>query len=209
MAVEGVDAYPLYWPLDWKRETYRSRSAYSTSFVKARDGVLRQLKLMRIAKDDMLISSNIPLRRDGLPLAGMAEPKDPGVAVYWVEREYKGGKYVATPRVMACDHWNAVRDNLHAIELTLDAMRAIRRSGATQVLERAFEGFAALPAQAAAARTWRDVLGLRNSPNVTRAEVDYAYRGQVAVHHPDKGGSHERMVEINRARDEALREVRA
>jgi len=51
--------------------------------------------------------------------------------------------------VLACDLFTEVRLNMHAIGLTIQAMRQIERCGASSMLERAFRGFmAALPAHA-------------------------------------------------------------
>ena len=50
--------------------------------------------------------------------------------------------------VLACDLFHEVRLNMHAIALTVEAMRQIERCGASSMLERAFRGFmAALPAK--------------------------------------------------------------
>jgi hypothetical protein len=195
----------LYWPEGWKRTKDRETARFETHFVKARDGVLRSLKLMRAS--DTLISSNVPLRRDGLPLAGMAEPADPGVAVYWVESkpDVVSGK---TMRVLACDKWRKVRDNLRAIELTLESFRAIERHGASEVLDRAFTGFTALPASAAR-RTWREVLGLVGIVGVTRDRISAAYRELALRRHPDHGGSDAAFIELTAARDQALAEIGA
>lgn len=206
MAVEGVDAWPLYWPEDWKRTDRfkRTGSRYEVNFVKAREDVLRSLKLM--GATEKVISTNIPLRRDGLPLANMREPEDPGVAVYWVESKWEGGKRISVTRVMACDQWRTVRDNMRAVGLSLEALRAIKRAGATQVLDQAFKGFTALPAQTG--RSWREVLGLVGIEHVTPTQVERVYREIAVVRHPDKpGGSNEKMVELNRAREDALREI--
>lgn len=43
--------------------------------------------------------------------------------------------------VLACDLFNEVRLNMHAIALTVEAMRQIDRCGASSMLERAFRGF--------------------------------------------------------------------
>lgn len=50
---------------------------------------------------------------------------------------------------LACDKFDAVRLNFHAIGLTIESLRQIDRCGATTMLERAFRGFQmALPARA-------------------------------------------------------------
>jgi curved DNA-binding protein CbpA len=44
-------------------------------------------------------------------------------------------------------------------------------------------------------------------PTASRDDINTAYRRLASEAHPDKGGSAERMAEINRARDEALRDA--
>jgi hypothetical protein len=193
-----IDAYPLQWPLGWARTHCDDRRAslFQVSFARSRDEVLRSVRLL--GGEDVVISSNLPLKRNGQPYASQAEPTDPGIAVYWTQDRQ--------PRVMACDCWRTVRDNLRAVGLTIDALRAIDRSGATQLLERAFTGFAALPESTAVVRSWRDVLHLNGQP-VTQRDVLEAFKRRLPFCHPDSGGSHDLMVELNRARDEALREI--
>lgn len=210
MPVEGVDGYPLYWPEGWTRtQPLRRRAApYKVHFVQARDELVHSLELMRARA--ICISTNIPLRRDGLPLANIAEPQDTGVAVYWTTQtgQLLNGKPEAVTRVIACDKWTRTRDNLRALGLAIEALRALERSGASQVLDRAFLGFTALPAHAGGTivRPWREVLGCA-TPNPSVVDVEALYRLKVQAAHPDRGGSHEQMVELNRAHDQALQEL--
>jgi hypothetical protein len=53
--------------------------------------------------------------------------------------------------VIACDQFKEVRLNMAAIYLTIKAIRQIERCGTSTLLERAFKGFAALPAAGEAA----------------------------------------------------------
>lgn len=63
---------------------------------------------------------------------------------YVLGRNQEGHNYS-----LACDVFREVRLNLHAIGLTVEAMRQMERCGASTMLERAFRGFqAALPAHA-------------------------------------------------------------
>lgn len=187
-----IEAYPLAWPDGWPRRPSHQRSAskYEVTFLRARDELARQLKLA--GGRDVVISTNIPLRRDGLPLANMREPNDPGVAVYWTDRKRR-------PRVIACDHWRTARENLRAVGITVESLRSIERAGATELLERAFSGFARLPE---AATCW-SVLGL--SGPTARHEVDARYRELARQHHPDRGGNHETMARLNLAYQEAVK----
>lgn len=75
-------------------------------------------------------------------------------------------------------------------------MRAIERHGGAAILERAFTGFTALPAPGAA-REWWDVLGVPRNSSADEARA--AFRRLASENHPDRGGSAERMAEINAA----------
>lgn len=191
-----ISAYPLQWPDGWKRTQpgYR-RNANFTKYKKQLsiyDGVQRvmgELGRLGLGRDDVVISTNVETRMDGFPRSDRSEPGDPGVAVYWQER--KGAR-----KVMAIDHYYRVADNLAAIAATLEAMRAIERHGGAAILERAFTGFTALPAPGAK-REWWEVLGVARTCGIDEARA--AYRTLASENHPDRGGSADRMAEINAA----------
>jgi hypothetical protein len=211
MGILDADAHPLYWPEQWPRTPPSERertTRYKVTFADARDRLVHSLKLL--GATEIVLSTNIPMRKDGLPRMDIAEPNDAGVAVYWVER----GKWNSTkrdydqiPRVIACDHWTKVRDNIRAVGLAVEALRALKRCGATQIADKAFTGFAALPAHAGAtstgARPWRAVFGFNGGP-ITRAQIEHAYKVAVRTAHPDLGGSQDQMVEVNAAYRDAL-----
>lgn len=207
-----IPRYPLTWPEGWKRTDAfrRTRAKFSQKSGNNWDGsyrpskqlsiadgtqrVLGELGRMGVRDADLVISSNLALRLDGLPKSGQGEPQDPGVAVYW--RTRKGEM-----KVMAIDRYDRVADNLAAIAATLDAMRAIERHGGAQILDRAFTGFDALPPP----KSWREILGLGANCSLEQARV--AYRELAKKHHPDNGGSHEQMAEVNEAFDQAEKEL--
>jgi DnaJ-domain-containing protein 1 len=102
---------------------------------------------------------------------------------------------------MAIDRYDRVADNLAAIAATLEAMRAIERHGGAEILDRAFTGFASLPASAGQGkREWWAVFGV--SANASDADIEAAYRRLAKERHPDTGGSDDAMAELNQARDE-------
>jgi hypothetical protein len=103
---------------------------------------------------------------------------------------------------MAIDQYVKVADNLAAIAATLDAMRAIERHGGAQILDRAFTGFIALPAPTDK-KTWREVMGFEPFEVVNAHVIRARYRKLAFERHPDKGGSHDAMVELNGALTEA------
>lgn len=196
-AVKGVDAYPLCWPAGRKRtESWRrAASRFGTSFAVARDEIVSEVARLKHGRaswkraNDVIVSTNLQLRRDGLPLAGQRQPEDPGVAVYFE----RCGKQFA----FACDRWKRVEDNMHAVCLTISALRGIERWGTGDMVEAAFTGFAALPAPGAD-KTWRSVLGV--APAVRDiGSVRDAYRRAASAAHPDKGGSNAAMAAVNAA----------
>ena len=105
---------------------------------------MAELAKLAVSRDDLIISTNVPTRLDGLPRGDARNPEDTGAAVYWRKA------HDAPMKCMAVDRYKAVADNLCAIAATLEAMRAIERHGGAEILERTFRGFAALPERAGA-----------------------------------------------------------
>ncbi len=213
-----IAAYPLQWPEGWPRAKTRESSRFHSterkyftigggSYRQARDltiadgleRVLSELSKMGLDRKDIVVSTNLQTRLDGLPRSGQGEPSDPGVAVYWQPKK-------GPMKVLAVDRFDRVADNLAAVAATLAALRSIERWGGGQILDRAFTGFTALPGPETK-RTWRDVLGV---PPHERdpGKIREAYRLAASRAHPDKGGSHERMTEVNKAWACALEELR-
>lgn len=183
--------FPLAWPEGWDRTSpsRRLRSKYNVTFGAAADGVA--CSLSKLGAGRLVVTSDVPLRIDGKPRADAREPADPGIAVWWVHRA--SGQV----RTMACDAWETRRENLRAIGLALEGLRAIERSKSTSILDRAMQSFnvPALPA----GRPWFcDVLELAHWP-ASDAEITAAYRVRVKVVHPDQGGNAEKFYELNRA----------
>ena len=189
--------FPLSWPFGWKRTKTPGRSQFKTEPGRSTTFLMEEIR--RLGGASVVISSNAAYRNDGMPYARQPNISDAGVAVYFKRR----GKDM----VFACDSYWTIHENIHAIGKTIEALRAIERYGASDMMERAFTGFTALPAPIVmgAKRPWWEVLGLPSGahPDQVRA----AYRELAAVHHPDRGGSAGRMAEINAARDEAFKEV--
>jgi hypothetical protein len=129
-----------------------------------------------------------------LPISEQAQPRDLGVAVYF--------RLKNADICLPCDAWNRVEHNPWAVVKDIEAQRGRLRWGVGSV-EQAFAGYAALPAPG---RDWHEVLGLTRSISTTKDSVDRAFRELSQERHPDRGGSHEAMSELNRARQEALKE---
>ncbi len=204
-----AEAYPLAWPEGWQRTPAHKRTdsqfgdrrygGRQNHDAWARDHLVDQVR--RLGGRGLILSTNVELRRDGLPRAGQRPPADPGVAAYWLTRQNEW-------RVVASDRWLKVWENMRAIGLTLEALRGLERWGASGVLERAFQGFAALPSVGPdpTSRPWWDVLGVDRHSTLDQAEA--AYRTLARIHHPDRGGDAERMAALNAAITTARREAR-
>lgn len=152
---------------------------------------------MGVEDENITISSDIPLRSDGLPRADRGEPSDPGVAVYF--------KLDGRDLSFACDSYVHVRDNLRALALTIEALRGIQRWGASDLMDRAFRGFAALPEKATS--PWRETLGFKPDQQVTVDMIEQKFKNLAMKHHPDYGGNDETFRQIVEARSIARREV--
>lgn len=211
-----ITASPLCWPAEWPRSPAQYRvpgrftvtektpgrrwySREAITIATASRRVMEELRKMGVAQDGVILSTNLRVRQDNLPVANQAQPRDPGAAVYW--------PHGASHRCVAIDIYTRVEQNVAALAATLDAMRAIERHGGATVLERAFTGFTALPAPIVAgmARPWWEVLELPPPPSPGRDEIELAYRRLRSARHPDRGGSNEAFNEVERAYHEAMR----
>jgi len=208
---EAAERFPLSWPSGWRRtpgasrlrakfgqagyrqgtdgsQQYMGRQALTVSQSLGR----LQLELDRLGARDILVSTNVELRLDGLPRSGRNAPEDPGAAVYF--------KLKGKPRCLACDKWRSVADNLASIAAHVEALRAIDRYG-VGTLDQAFAGYTQLPA---APVDWWIVLGIPATSGPE--EIDRAYKALARKHHPDLGGDPNVMTRLNQARELALRE---
>lgn len=183
-----TEAYPLHWPESRKRERNPQRSRFNTTMASVRDELLHELK--RLGARHAVVSTNIPLRNDGLPYASHRQPDDRGVAVYFL---YKGMQVC-----FACDRWDLVQDNMQAIRHTISALRGISRWGTGDMVESAFRGFDALPPPVI---KWFEILGVPANASLAECEAEYKKRAKSS--HPDNGGCVEEMIKLNSAIREA------
>ena len=187
---DHVDAFPLFWPAGRPRAKYRQSAAFNTSLAKSRDHLMNEIRLL--GGKSAVLSSNLELRLDGLPYATQRAPDDPGIAVYF--------RYKKTQHCFACDDWFHVKDNVRAIGKTIEALRGISRWGTGDMMERAFQGFIALPAPGE--RVWWIVLGFFSEADAL-FQGDFEIRSKKLLHeyHPDKpSGDEEKFKEITKAR---------
>lgn len=207
-----TQAFPLNWPHGWPRtppsmkqgsdKFFTLRDAYSpngnikerrrVTFAEARDKLYTELEKLRV--DKVIISSNHPPNLRGQMVESRTAVADEAVAVYF--------RYKKRDMVMACDRYETAAGNMRSLGLAIDAMRQLERHGGGTMMERAFEGFVALPAPE---RHWTAVLGVELDTPL--AQVEDAYKRLARKYHPDNGGSPEKMTELNVARDRAIAAV--
>ncbi|MBV1778714.1 J domain-containing protein [Paeniglutamicibacter sp. ABSL32-1] len=189
------DAYPLQWPAHWPRTEKPQRSSFKTPLAAAREELKTELR--RLKATNVVISTNIIVNQDGTYRSKQRIPDDRGVAVYF--------NLAGEAQCFPCDRWLQVEDNLHAVALSIHAIRGLERWGAQEMVNAAFRGFKALPAQTIVtpyqARLWYDVLEV--SPTASPQIIKAAYRQQLLKHHPDQGGELAAFNEVQKAYREA------
>lgn len=185
-------AFPLAWPFGKPRTpaTVRQKGSFSGTRAEIMSRLTRQVEML--GGRYIVVSSDLPLRQDGRPHQGRADPDDPGVCVYFDI----GGKSYA----MACDRYDALWQNIAAVANHIDATRRIERYGVATAAE-TLMAFVALPVP----KRPHEILGI--NPGATRDDVQRAWRARIAAAHPDQGGTQAAAAEINAARDAMLREA--
>ena len=195
------EGYPLQWPESWQRtlNNRRQYARFDTTFAKARDSVLNEIRLLggRYA----IISSNVPLKQDGLPYASYREPDDCGVAVYF--------ELYGEEQCIPCDKWRKVVDNIQAVNKTIGALRGLERWGAKEMVTAAFQGFKALPppdgteTMGEIKLSWYKILDC--SEFADKDEIKRAYKKKLMIVHPDQGGTQREFQIVQQAYNEVMR----
>jgi hypothetical protein len=187
-------AYPLAWPEEWPRTKSPTSSQFKTTLAGALENV--RSSIAKFAKDsgkqvtEVLISSNVTL--------GEQRPADAGVAIYFTWDQ------IST--CIAVDRYVKVEDNLQAIHHVIEAERVKLRHGGLNLVRAAFRGYAALPPpQKQTSRPWNTILGV--PLNADLAAVESAYKRLRSSSHPDKGGNPDSFNEVQRAYEQACRQL--
>ena len=199
---DDITNYPLAWPLnqvrtapgDRKRASFMTRVSSGYGYRVSRkhsvseSSAALELEIKRMGGDELIISSNLKVKQNGLPYSNLRTPDDPGIAVYfkWRKRDL----------VFACDRWLSVEDNLRAIVKHIEALRGQERWGVGS-LDQAFAGYAALPDPDA--RQWWEVLEVEKSAD--NAAIRAAFIRLAKLHHPDAGGDALMFDQVQKAYD--------
>lgn len=186
----GKPNFPLQWPVGWKRTVHQSWSKFKPGSAYAGTiDLIHQLEML--GATDIVITSNMQYRTDGLPYSRQSIT-DSGVAAYF--------KLDGEEQCIPCDKWVKVEENIRAIVKTIEALRGLERWGAKEMVNAAFRGFKALPSAIvtpAPHQPWYVVLDV--NPGANAQEVKAAYRDAIKLHHPDAGGSPEDFKAIQQA----------
>ncbi len=193
-----MEAYPLQWPIGYKRTRTRITSRFKTTMNAAQQSL--RLEIDRMGGNSLIISTNLPIRKDGMLYSEWMSRKidDPGVAIYF---KYNG-KLIS----MCCDQYLTVWENIYALSKGIEALRGMERWGVSDFIERAFTGFTALPSSIITPyiKKWWIVFGFDAIPkNMTLEKLNECYRTLAKAKHPDSGGSTEAFQELQQAFNEA------
>jgi hypothetical protein len=173
---------------------------------------LLRYELQRIGATDVVLEAGFDakqIRVDGYPYSN-ARPSHHTVRISF----RRNGK---VPMAMTSGGWADWVLNVYMIAKTLENLRAIDRYGCTSKGEQ-YAGWSQLPpgaangdgvgaiqagefASVADAMRFLSTTGDGEILSLSADDLDKVYRAAAIKAHPDKGGSHELMSKVNRARD--------
>jgi hypothetical protein len=192
-----TQAFPLQWPGGWPRAKWRENDGrfHGRGFTmgRVRDDLINELRLL--GATGIVVSSNVPVKADGLLYADNKRLDDPGIAVYF--------KFKNKQMVMARDGFVSVTGNLRSLALAIEGLRQLERHGGSVMLERAFEGFLAI-APPGWMKPWSEVFGVKGD---WAGDIADLYREKARTRHTDAGGSDTLMAELNVAYKQARLEL--
>lgn len=185
-----IQAWPGLPTLRRRRSTFRA--SYNAT-LRLLDMELRSLEARNVVLQVALPA--VEIRIDGKPFAG-ARPREPGVILSF---DSKHG-----PLSYPCDTYDAWEDNLRAIALGLENLRAVDRYGVTRTGEQ-YRGWKALAGPTAPTldrvaavkflQQWAGkVIG-------SDEEAKAAYRKAAFATHPDRGGDPENFKRVQQAKE--------
>jgi len=168
------------WPGAETRE--RKSAAFSAAWQSTLELLKRELRMLDARRVVVEIAMHEgQIRRDGYPYSN-ARATHPGVILSF-ESKYGPLRY-------PCDTYTRWEDNLRAIALALEALRAVDRYGVTRRAEQ-YAGWKALPAGGGSAERGRELI--RQHGGV---------RAALLATHPDQGGTVEDFAAVQAARGE-------
>jgi len=188
----------LDWPAAFERTALPEReSTYRFEVGRGQTIDELQREMRRLGVDDWRLSTALDhqSQNPNRPYANQPAPDDPGAVLRWT---MDGDQFA-----VACDHYDAVRDNLRAIRLYVEEKRKMEQrpvtTGASEFANaRLPSGDDPEPAGPPA----HEVLGV--VPDAPDSVVEAAARERIKEAHPDQGGTAADLKRVREARDELL-----
>jgi hypothetical protein len=189
------DKFPLSWPQGYPETEQRQESKFICTFAQARNGIFTQLD--RLGVNEFFISCNVKRNKAGQLVEGRLIYDNPGVAVYFT--------YKNEERVIACDKWKYIHENMRAVEKTIEAIRALERWGCSDIITRAMGNMKALAENAGSSNgAWWLILEVEQT--ATAAEIKEAHRRLSKLYHTDNRitGDKDKFIRVQSAFQQAI-----
>lgn len=149
------------------------------------DDLYRTFDIWGVPERDVTVLGTPTPKRRGFPID---RPADESRVT--IKFRHPSGKTVTVSK----DNLTS-ENNLRALYLCLEDIRLIEKRGLGDLV-----GIVLMQIAGPGQRTAYDVLGVKATAGM--AEIEAAYRAKAKTAHPDAGGSHEAMRELNAAIDE-------
>lgn len=182
------------WPIE-STPSYKRRGRSTFRMAWGDTLALLETELGHLKASDIVIEVGLrpdDIRIDGWPRANAAEPSHPGVVISFASKH-------GPLRYLTDTHawWH---HNVHAIALSLQALRAVDRYGVTHRAEQ-YKGWAALPAGTDSASAILFAAVGEQPRQLANGEAKELYRRAAKATHPDHGGDAARFREVQAAAD--------
>lgn len=178
------EKFPLSWPQGYPVTEYREVSKFKCTFAEARDGVFSELS--RLGVSDFFISCNVQRDKKGELVEGRLIYDNPGVAVYFT--------LDGEERVVACDKWKYIHENMRAVEKTIEAIRGMDRWGCSDIIARAVPKLAIEQQAGKSKGAWWQTLGVEQDAPLPY--ITSAYKRLAKKYHPDMPTANRDMFDM-------------
>lgn len=192
------------WLEDPRLTRIRTRSAFRATYSQTLKLLEYEVSCLR-ARNVIIAAGFSPsmIRNDGWPYA-RAVAQHPACAVYFQ-------RGASENLVFQCDNYVSFPENLRAVALTLQSLRAVDRYGVSKLGEQ-YRGWLAL-APADPAQTLADKSGMpveRDPGGAVSADwVRKAYRKAASIYHPDVSADQDAWLEVQQAYDDLRKEAKS
>jgi hypothetical protein len=192
-----IQMHPIErWPGEYTKN--RKKSMFKASYGKTLDLLEYELGLLKATNVILQVAlESKDIRLDGKPRSG-AKAAHPGIILTF------DSKY--GPLQYPCDRFDDWEDNLRAIALSLEHLRAVDRYGVTKRGEQ-YTGWTALPNKNGKMSHYEAMAMLSTYSGMELTEASThetriaAYRKAAAAAHPDRGQGDAAFKEVQAAKD--------